>query len=94
MDRDLLWLTDEQFRRIEPHLPTDTRRTAHVADRRMISGIVNALKSGGRWIDVPVDTGLRKTLDNRYTRWAGTGVWIRLSTRSPAPAPRYRSSWS
>jgi transposase len=40
MNRDLFWLTDEQFRRIEPHLPTDTRGKARVDDRRVISGIV------------------------------------------------------
>lgn len=46
MNRDLFWLTDEQFRRIEPHLPTDTRGKARVDDRRVISGIVHVLKSG------------------------------------------------
>ena len=25
MNRDCFWLTDEQFAKIEPHLPTDTR---------------------------------------------------------------------
>jgi len=76
MNRDLFWLTDEQFRRIEPHLPTDTRGKARVDDRRVISGIVHVLKSGGRWIDAPAEYGPRKTLYNRYTRWARKGVWM------------------
>ena len=76
MNRDLFWLTDEQFRRIEPHLPTDTRGKARVDDRRVISGIVHVLKSGGRWIDAPAEYGPRKTLYNRYMRWARKGVWM------------------
>ena len=53
MNRDRFWLTDAQFERIEPHLPTDTRGKPRVDDRRVISGIVHVLKSGGRWIDTP-----------------------------------------
>lgn len=48
MDRDHLWLTDAQFAKIVPHLPTDTRGKARVDDRRVISGIVQVLKPGGR----------------------------------------------
>jgi hypothetical protein len=33
MNRDLFWLTDEQFSKIAPHLPTDTRGKARVDDR-------------------------------------------------------------
>jgi transposase len=82
MNRDHFWLTDEQFSKIEPHLPTDTRGKARVDDRRVISGIINVLKSGGRWIDTPPGYGPRKTLYNRYVRWAAKGVWIGLFTRS------------
>jgi transposase len=78
MNRDQFWLTDEQFSKIAPHLPTDTRGKERVDDRRVISGIVHVLKSGGRWIDAPLDYGPRKTLYNRYVRWAVKGVWVRL----------------
>ena len=78
MDRDCYWLTDEQFARIAPHLPRNTRGKARVDDRRVISGIVHVLKSGGRWVDAPADYGPRKTLYNRYVRWAGKGVWVKL----------------
>lgn len=50
---DQFWLTDQQFAKISPHLPTDTRGKARVDDRRGISGIVHVLKSGGRWSDAP-----------------------------------------
>jgi transposase len=72
MNRDHFWLTAEQFSKIEPHLPTDTRGKARVDDHRVIS------KSGGRWIDAPPDYGPKKTLYNRYVRWAAKGVWSDL----------------
>ena len=78
MNRDHFWLTDAQFARIAPHLPTDTRGKPRVDDRRVISGIVQVLKSGGRWVDAPGVYGPRKTLYNRYVRWAAKGVWFDL----------------
>ena len=90
MNRDLFWLSDEQFERISPHLPRGTRGKPRVDDRRVISGIVHVLKSGGRWVDAPADYGPRKTLYNRYVRWAAKGVWERLflalSSAAGAPA--------
>ncbi|MBI5111346.1 MAG: IS5 family transposase [Rhodovulum sp.] len=78
MSRDFFWLTEAQFDRIRPHLPTDTRGKARVDDRRVISGIVHVLKSGGRWVDAPAVYGPRKTLYNRFVRWAEKGVWEKL----------------
>ena len=78
MNRDHFWLTDAQFAKIAPHLPTNTRGKARVDDRRVISGIVHVLKSGGRWVDAPSVYGPRKTLYNRFVRWAAKGVWTKL----------------
>src|ERR1700680_2493525 len=78
MDRDYFWLEEGQFARLEAHLPSDTRGKARVDDRRVISGIVHVLKSGGRWADAPPDYGPRKTLYNCYFRWAERGVWVAL----------------
>ena len=72
---DYFWLSDEQFRRLAPLLPSDTRGVPRVDDRRVISGIVHVLKSGGRWADAPPFYGPRKTLYNRFVRWAAKGVW-------------------
>lgn len=72
---DTFWLSDQQFRRLQPLLPTDTRGVARVDDRRVISGIVHVLKTGGRWVDAPKIYGPKKTLYNRYVRWAAKGVW-------------------
>ena len=64
--------------KIAPHLPTDTRGKARVDDRRVISGIVHVLKSGSRWVDAPADYGPKKTLYNRFVRWADKGDWTNL----------------
>ena len=80
MDRDYFWLNDEQFERLGPHLPTDTRGKPRVDDRRVISGIVHVLISGCRWKDAaaPSIYGPRKTLYNRFVRWAAKGVWSNM----------------
>ncbi len=75
---DRFWLTDAQFAEVALYLPTDTRGNARVDDRRVISGIVHVLKSGGPWIDAPPEYGPKKTLYNRYVRWAAKGVWVEL----------------
>jgi len=72
---DFFWLSEGQFARLEPLLPTDTRGVARVDDRRVISGIVHVLKSGGRWADAPPIYGPKKTLYNRFVRWAAKDVW-------------------
>ncbi len=51
------WLSDTQWERLAPLLPNKPRGVARVDDRRVISGIVVALQSGGRWIDVPAEYG-------------------------------------
>ncbi len=72
---EFFWLSEAQFARLEPLLPTDTRGVARVDDRRVISGIVHVLKSGGRWADAPPVYGPKKTLYNRLVRWAAKDVW-------------------
>lgn len=76
---DFFWFSDEQWARIEPLLPTDTRGKERVDDRRVLSGIVQALKCGGRWADCPREVyGPKKTLYNRFVRWAERGIWERI----------------
>jgi len=78
MNRSLFWLTEAQFAKIAPHLPTDTRGKPRVDDSRVISGIVHVVKSGCRWCDAPRDYGPHKTLYNRFVRWAAKDVWTGL----------------
>lgn len=73
------WLSEEQFGRLQPLLPDKVRGVARADDRRVISGIMHVLKSGGgRWVDAPACYGPRKTLYNRFVRWAAKGIWQRL----------------
>src|SRR6202171_39837 len=78
MSRNLFWLSDEQWARIEPHLPTDVRGVERVDDRRVISGIVHVLKCGCRWCDCPEAYGPPTTIYNRFVRWARRGIWETL----------------
>jgi transposase len=75
---NLFWLSDEQWKRIEPHLPTDVRGIERANDRRVISGIVHVLKSGCRWCDCPPEYGPPTTIYNRFVRWARRGIWENL----------------
>ena len=78
MNQDRFWLTDAQFSKIEPHLPTDTRGKARVDDRRVISGIIHMLRSGARWRDCPPEYGPYTTIYNRFNRWSRQGIWLAM----------------
>jgi transposase len=64
-------LSDARFERLRPLLPNKVRGVARVDDR-VISGIIHVVKSGGRWVDAPACYGPKKTLYNRFVRWAAT----------------------
>ena len=78
MRKNLFWLSDEQWERVETHLPRDVRGVDRVDDRRVISGIIHVLKSGCRWRDCPPEYGPPTTIYNRFVRWARRGVWENL----------------
>lgn len=86
MRRNLIWLSDEQWKRIEPLLPTDVRGVERVDDRRVISGIVHVLKSGCRWSDCPEVYGPHTRLYNRFVRWSRRGIWESLFRELAADA--------
>jgi transposase len=85
--RDLFWLSDEAWAALEPHLLLNQPGRPRVNDRRVISGILHILKTGGRWRDVPPEYGPAKTIYNRYTRWARRGVWQRIFAKVAAEGP-------
>jgi transposase len=78
MRKSLFWLSDEQWKKIQPLLPTDVRGKERVDDRRVISGILHVLKSGCRWCDCPPEYGPPTTIYNRFARWAERGVWEKV----------------
>jgi putative transposase len=74
---DLLWLSVEQLRRIEPYFPR-SHGMPRVDDHRVVSGIVFVIKNGLRWCDAPKEYGPHKTLYNRFIRWSRMGVFDRI----------------
>ncbi len=69
-----IFLDDEQGAVIKPLLATNQRGARRVDYRRVISGIVHALRSGCRWQDTPPAYGPPTTLCNRFHRWAQRGT--------------------
>jgi transposase len=69
------WLSDSEWRRIEPLLPRGRRGAHRVDDRRVISGIVHMLRCGARWRDCPEVYGPYTTIYNRFNRWSRQGIW-------------------
>ena len=76
MRKQLYWLSDEEWRRIEPLLPRGRRGAHRVDDRRVISGIVHMLRSGARWRDCPPEC--YTTIYNRFNRWSRQGIWFEM----------------
>jgi len=55
------WLSDAEWRRLEPLLPRGRRGPHRVDDRRMISGILHMLRSGAV---AGLSAGIRAVHDN------------------------------
>ena len=74
---DLIWLSEAQMRRIEPHFPL-SHGVPRVDDRRIVSGIIFVIRNGLRWRDAPPEYGPHKTIYNRFIRWSRLGVFNRI----------------
>lgn len=74
----LFWLSDEAWAAIEPHLPKNQPGARRADDRRVISGILHALKLGCRWCDCPADYGPSTTVYNRFNRWSRQSFSLEL----------------
>ena len=96
MAKQVYWLSDAEWRRIEPLLPRGRKGAHRVDDRRVISGIMHMLKSGSRWRDCPEVYGPYTTVYNRFNRWSRQGIWTDIfyaltgSTGMPACTARCR----
>jgi transposase len=75
---DFFWFSDEQWAKVEPHLPTNQQGPARHDDRRILSGIMHVQRSGCRWKDCPSEYGPSKTIDNRFARWSERGIWAKI----------------
>jgi transposase len=78
MRKQLYWLDDEGWERIDPLLPRGRRGARRVDDRRVISGIMYMLRSGARWRDCPPQYGPYTTIYNRFNRWSRQGLWLAM----------------
>ena len=78
MRKQLYWLDDADWARIEPLLPRGRRGAHRVDDRRVISGIMHMLRSGARWRDCPPEYGPYTTIYNRFNRWSRQGIWLAM----------------
>ncbi len=87
MSGALFWLSDGAWARIKPHLPRNQPGARRVDDRRVISGIIHMLKSGGRWADCPAKYGPSTTVYNRWNRWSRRGLWRKLLAALSAQGP-------
>jgi transposase len=75
MAKQVYWLSDAEWQRIETLLPRGRRGAHRVDDRRVISGIAHMLRCGARWRDCPEVYGPSTTIYNRFNRWSRQGIW-------------------
>jgi transposase len=86
MSTGLFWFSDEQWSKIEPHLPVNQRGPQRHDDRRILSGIMHVQRVGCRWQDCPAAYGPHKTIYNRFARWSVRGIWQAIFAAVAAPA--------
>ena len=67
---DLFWLSDEQWASVGRLMPTNQPGARRVDGRRVVSGILHILRTGGRWREVPTEYGPAITVYNRFNRWS------------------------
>ena len=75
MGKQVYWLSEAEWGKIEPLLARGRRGAHRVDDRRVIGGIVHILRSGARWRNCPAVYGPYSTVYNRFNRWSRQGIW-------------------
>lgn len=73
-------LSDEQWRRIEGHLPgrAGTPGRSGVDNRLFVDAILWMAGNATRWRDLPPAFGKWTAVHARFRRWSHAGVWERL----------------
>jgi transposase len=71
-------LTDAEWKRIERLLPVRTGPVSKRGDRDFVNAVIWRARTGVAWRDLPERFGSWKTVYNRFSRWAKTGVWEQL----------------
>jgi transposase len=89
-------LSDEEWARLEPHLPANRGRGGRwQCHRRVINGILFRQRTGLPWRDLPSRFGSWKTVHDRHRRWSADGTWERILRAVQADADAEgRIDWS
>ena len=74
MREQLYWLSDAEWKCLEPLLPRGRRGARRVDDCRVISAIMHMLRSGARWRDCPPEYDPDTTIYRRFNRWSRQGI--------------------
>jgi len=75
-------ISDEQWERVAPLLPTDRgKRGGRYRDHRtVVEAIVWKYRTGSPWRDLPERFGPWQTAWKRHTTWSRDGTWRRMVT--------------
>ncbi|WP_353051392.1 IS5 family transposase [Streptomyces sp. RTGN2] len=72
-------LSDEEWARLQPHLPMHRGRGGRwQCHRRVINGILFRQRTGLPWRDLPSRFGKWKAVHDRHRRWSAGGTWGRI----------------
>jgi len=72
-------LTEAQWARIKPFLPTQRRGPEALrGDRLFVEAVIFRAKTGTPWRDLPERFGPWKSVYNRFANWARRGHWARI----------------
>ncbi len=77
-----LMLKDQQWERMQPHLPgkpSDPGRTS-LNNRLFVEAVLWLARTGVPWRDLPDCCGHWNSVVVRFSRWSKDGVWDRLFT--------------
>ena len=76
-------LTDEQWRLIEPLIPTpphraDGRGRPRCNPRHVMNGILWVMRTGAAWADIPSRYPSRSTCHRYFQAWVKAGVFVKI----------------
>lgn len=73
-------LTDAEWAKLQPLLPTNDRRGHPFKDHRaVLDAILWVLSTGAAWRDLPERLGPWQTAYGRFSRWRKDGTWDRIA---------------
>ena len=77
---DRLILSDDQWRRMAPHIIGDerSRGTSGRDNRLFVEAVLWIVRTGAPWRDLPEAFGPWNSAFRRFSRWSAKGVWWRL----------------